>query len=74
MAIIDYLYIDKFPILTVQKGCNGLCYAFPLRGVLRGAPEESGEGKLLMRVLGGSSMASSVCLYTADHHSSQGSS
>ena len=38
------------------------------------AAEESGEGKLLMRVLGGSSMASSVCLYTADHHSSQGSS
>ena len=39
-----------------------------------GSSEESGEGKLLMRVLGGSSMASSVCLYTADHHSSQGSS
>ena len=27
------LYTDKFPILTVQKGCNKLCYAFPLRGV-----------------------------------------
>ena len=31
MAIIDDLYTDKFPILTVQKGCNKLCYAFPLR-------------------------------------------
>ena len=32
MAIIDYLYTDKFSILTVQKGCNELCYEFPLRG------------------------------------------
>ena len=31
MAIIDDLYTDKFPIQTVQKGCNKLCYAFPLR-------------------------------------------
>ena len=25
------LYSDKVPILTVQKGCNKLCYAFRLR-------------------------------------------
>ena len=31
MAIIDYLYTDKFPILTVQKGCDKLCDAFPGR-------------------------------------------
>ena len=44
MAIIDYLYTDKFPFLTVQKGCNKLCYAFPLRG---------GDADKNVRTLGG---------------------
>ena len=38
------LYTDKFRILTAQKGCNKLCYAFPLRG---------GDADKNVRTLGG---------------------